>query len=186
MATKYTKDHMFTEEQKKFLINNIHKYTYRELTEHFNREFKTSLKIHSIQDVCLKRLGIKRNKPYHFKKGPKEFNSLPIGSERKVGRETFIKIDDKYIEGVAPNKASNSNWKRKQDVVWEKKHGKKPKEGLIVFLDKDRNNFNIDNLYCTTRAINFMMAKNKWYNKNPEITLTALKWCELFYALKNN
>ena len=62
--------------------------------------------------------------------------------------------------------------------------GKIPKGHMIVFLDKNRKNCDVGNLYCTTRAINFMMAKNKWYSSNPELTLAALKWCELFYAMK--
>lgn len=29
-----------------------------------------------------------------------------------------------------------------------------------------------------------MMAKNHWYSTDPVLTLTAIKWCELYYATK--
>lgn len=28
------------------------------------------------------------------------------------------------------------------------------------------------------------MSKKKWFSDIPEITLTAIKWCEMFYAIK--
>lgn len=34
------------------------------------------------------------------------------------------------------------------------------------------------------RKINTVMNCNSWFTTNRENTLTAIKWCELFYALK--
>lgn len=34
------------------------------------------------------------------------------------------------------------------------------------------------------RKINFMLSKNKWHSTNPDLTLAAIKYAELFYKLK--
>lgn len=63
-------------------------------------------------------------------------------------------------------------------------NGAKPEDGLIIFLDKDKTNFSPENLYCVDRKINFMLSKNKWHSTNPDLTLAAIKYAELFYKLK--
>lgn len=184
MASKTKKDHYFTDEEKNFLRENISKYTYPELAEVFNRKFGTNLTHGNISDVCLKRMGIKRNHPHTFAKGKKDFTAHPIGTEIFDGEYVWLKIGNVYHEGTAKAKSLDENWEKKHVLVWERAHGKIPKGHMIVFLDKNRKNCDVENLYCTTRTINFMMAKNKWYSSNPELTLAALKWCELFYAMK--
>ena len=183
MASKAKKDHIFTDEEKRFLRENISKYIYSELAVAFNRKFGTNLTHGNISDVCIKRLGIHRDKPHTFQKGKKDFTSHSIGAEVFDGEYVWVKISDYYHEGRSRSKQLDENWEKKHALVWEQAHGKIPKGRMIVFLDKNRKNCSIENLYCTTRKVNFMMAKNKWYSNNPELTLTALKWCELFYAL---
>ena len=46
-------------------------------------------------------------------------------------------------------------------------------------------NCDISNLYMVNRKIHMTMTSNNWYSENKQQTLTALKWCELFYAIKN-
>lgn len=177
--------HSFSEEEKQFLRDNIGKYTYPQLTKYFNAHFMTNLKEHSISDVCIKRMGIKRGKMVKFPRGRKDFvYRCPVGTESRSGRDIFVKVSDDYSEGITPSKGSDPNWKRKQALIYEQAHGAIPDGRIIVFLNKDRNDFNINNLYCTTRRVSFMMAKNGWYSSDQELTLTAIKWCELFYALK--
>ena len=78
----------------------------------------------------------------------------------------------------------NKNWVKKGKLVLEEAYGEIPDDKLIIFLDKDHKNCNLSNLYVTDRKINFMMSKNNWHFENPELTLAALKWCELYYAIK--
>lgn len=185
MATKSTKDHLFTDAEKQFLRDNIQSLTYSNLTKAFNAKFGTNLTEGNISDMCLKRMGIKRNHPWVFPKGKKSFvYSCPIGTERSVGEQTFVKISDIPNVGRTPSKGNDPNWKEKQFIVYEQAHGKIPDNKLIVFLDKNRKNFDINNLYCVDRKVNFMMAKNGWYSTDREHTLTAIKWCELYYTLK--
>ena len=185
MATKTKADHRFTEEEKNFLRDNINRFTYPQLADAFNAEFGTSLTHGNISDVCIKRLDLKRNKPHTFPKGKREFNAVPIGTEMFDGATLWLKIDDAYHEGTSVSKGADSNWARKSTWVYEQKHGKIAEGFLIVHLDMDKFNCSPENLYCVSRKVNFMMAKNGWYKQDSELTLTAIKWCELFYATKN-
>lgn len=184
MASKTKKDHLFTDAEKDFLRENISKYTYPEMAEVFNRKFGTNLTHINISDVCIKRMGVHRDKPHRFQKGKRDFNAYAIGTETFDGEYVWVKVGDAYHEGTAKAKSLDENWEKKHVLVWERTHGEIPPGYMIVFLDKNRRNCAAENLYCTTRRVNFMMAKNKWYSSNPILTLAALKWCELFYAMK--
>lgn len=185
MATKNRKDHKYTHEEKQFLVENIKHYTYKELTQKFNKMFNTDLSTSSISDMCIKRLGIHREiNVGGFQDGPKSFNSYPIGTELVSGGYIFVKINNAYIQNSnRSGLCGNPNWKKKQYLVWEKVHGKVAPGDVLIFLNKDKMNCEIENLYCTSRKVNFMMAKNGWYTESREHTLAALKWCELYYAI---
>lgn len=71
-------------------------------------------------------------------------------------------------------------------MVWEETYGPIPKGYLIVNLDMDKLNLSIENLYCIPRKMALLMSKNKWWSKDTVITLTAIKYCELWYALKES
>lgn len=183
MASKNRKDFHYAEEHKKFLCENIQKYTYPQLAVEFNKAFNTDIKETTLASYCLKILKIKRNHPHKFPKGRREFNQVPIGYEVWNGHDVWVKVANEYHEGRTPSKQCNPNWKRKSYLVWEKEHGEVPKGHMLIFLDKNPRNCEIDNLYCTTRKINFMLGKNGWHFEDREMTLAAIKWCELFYAL---
>ena len=69
--------------------------------------------------------------------------------------------------------------------MWELYHGGMPPEGYnIIFLDGDRTNFDKNNLYAVNGKVLREMSKKKWWSTNPELTLAAIKWCELFYTIK--
>lgn len=78
------------------------------------------------------------------------------------------------------------NWVQKHRYIYEQQHGEIPNDHIIIFLDGNKTNFSINNLYCISRKIHAVMNKNRWFSENPDLTLTAIKWCELFYALKGN
>lgn len=106
-----------------------------------------------------------------------------IGYVADIGTESinadgyvFIKISDTGIK--------NADWKTKQAVIWEKTHGKPP-NGVVIFLNGDKTDFSAENLYCVDRKIHGVMCLNRWYTESREHTLTAIKWCELQYAIKN-
>lgn len=176
--------HKFTEKEKKFLTNNISKYTYEELTEKFNIEFGTKLRKHSISDMCCKRMNLKRNcNSGRFLKGNIK-KQLPVGTIRQSSNgTTYIKVFDSSLSYISGYK--EPFWKPLQKKIYEDVYGEIPHDKMIIFLDNNNLNFDIDNLYCIDRKISAMMASNRWYTNNKENTLTAIKYCELFYSLKS-
>ena len=102
----------------------------------------------------------------------------------------YVKVDDEVIgsthNGRTPAKHNNPNWKRKDYIVWESAghEAPDPKHEVLIHLDRDPYNCDLDNLYLVPRKINFMLSKNHWQTTDPTLTLTAIKWCELFYARK--
>lgn len=186
MASKYTEDHRYTEAEIAWLTDNIANYSYPELVKEFNAVFGLNISYGAMTSYCIKSLKIKRGvRASGAKKGEAYItaHNKPIGSERKSGIDVWVKVaNDWQPQRLALTK--NPNWQRKKDYVWERHYGEKPKGGLIVFLDGNRDNFAPENLYCVSRVVNFMMVKNKWYTTNRDLTLTAIKYCELFYALR--
>lgn len=57
--------------------------------------------------------------------------------------------------------------------------GEMPKNYHLVFLDGNENNYDIQNLYCVSQETHRLMRRNKWYSNNKNVTLSAIKLCEL-------
>lgn len=189
MASKTVKDHKYTSDEDRWLIDNIDRYAYPELTALFNQKYNTSIK--SVSDRCIKRLGLhKKTNLGNCPKGIRRCtNVLPVGSESFDGRVLWIKIYDEINDCQNrrnPCKHNDINWVRKARYVWENERGTVNEGDMIVCLNKNPRDCAIENLYCTTRRVNFMMAKNGWYTESREHTLVALKWCELYYAMQKN
>ena len=187
MASRTLKDHRYTAEEDAWLRENLDRYTYPELTERFNILFGTKIK--SVSDRCIKRLGLhKAVNTGNLQKGDRiAKTTLPVGSEVLRDGNLWVKVADAINEcrdGRMPNKRNDPNWARKDEMVWTAEKGTIPDGYLLIHLDMDARNCEIGNLYLISRKVNFMMAKNGWYQRDKELTLTAIKWCELFYTLK--
>lgn len=101
-----------------------------------------------------------------FKKGNIPSNRLPIGSERIDSKDgyTYVKIQDGHL---------NKNWKMKHVLVWEEHNGPLPKGHCIIFGDRDRENFDIDNLICVSRAQLVRMNQHGLIQNDVELTRTG-------------
>lgn len=173
----------FTPEQETWLRENYHAAgSYDELVALFNETFNTMRGKASIQEKCTKRLGLS-GMPNPTVYGVKEKEQLPIGTIRKSQVGTYIKVLD-----VPPKTCftgyKEPYWLPLQKKVYQDAYGEIAPGKMVCFLDGNTSNFDLDNLYCIDRKIAVIMANNKWWNENPELTLTAIKWCELFYAIK--
>ena len=104
-----------------------------------------------------------------FKKGQKSHNYKPVGSER-ITKDGYceIKVSD-----------TGRRWKSKHVLIYEKHHGKVPKGSAVIFLDGDKRNFDIDNLYLVTRSQLAMLNKNSLIQKDAELTKTAINVVDL-------
>ena len=175
-------NHHYTDEQWQYLRDNIINDEFKELSEKFNSKFGTNICTNTIKRECYRVLKIKRGvNASRAVIGDK--NKRKIGAESCNNGYTTIKINS--IRGdKSGREARNKNWCSKHKYVYEQARGEIPKDHIVVFLDNDKTNFSIDNLYCISRKINGVMSGNGWFSTDREVTLTAIKWCELHFAMK--
>lgn len=167
----------FTAEQDAWLRENSRFMDYKETTERFNEMFSTSRTPGTIKVHCNRDLGI-GFKNDHLWTGD------AIGAEKIRNGYVWVKVSDIPCKHTGKLSA-DINWRQKSHIVWEQHHGSLPPEGYtIVFLDRNKQNCDIENLYAVSNKVLREMSKKSWWSENPELTLAAIKWCELFYTLK--
>ena len=172
----------FTFEQETWLRENYHLMSsYSMLTDRFNSKFGTSRNIGMIRDKCSKRMGLK-GMPNQTIYGKKKKEELPLGTIKKSQTGTYIKV--RMSNGAKCAWYTEPYWLPLQKKIYQDAYGDILPEQMVCFLDGNPNNFDLDNLYPIDRKISAVMSSNKWWTNDRQHTLTAIKWCELFYALK--
>ena len=178
MSSKYH----YTAEQEEWLRKHYHSVSsYKMLVDLFNEHFKVSRTREQIREKCNKNLCLK-GMPNPTIYGRKDKEQLPVGTIRKSQVGTYIKVLDS--QNVNSTGYQEPYWLPLQKKIYQDKYGEIPKGQMVCFLDGNPTNFDIDNLYCIDRKISAIMSKNRWWSKSREHTLTAIKWCELYYALE--
>lgn len=179
--------HVYTETEKEWLKQHQDEMPRDQLADTFNQVFGTAVSRTSIKDVCTKRLKLKRSQNTGcIQSGDKRIDDirLPVGTERIYNGYTWVKVNNIQFKGKVTSDKFRQNWCPKQVYLYEQAHGTIPVGYFVVFLDGNKQNFDLDNLYCINRRVLAMMSKNRWWTESREHTLTAIKWCELFYALR--
>lgn len=172
----------FTPEQENWIRDNYYLVgSYAELTDKFNSTFGTERNIGMIREKCTKRMGIK-GMPNSSKYGIKPKEQLPIGTIRKSQTGTYIKVLNSDNVGISGYQ--EPYWLPLQKKIYQDAHGELAPGKMVCFLDGNPQNFDLDNLYPIDRKISAVMSNNRWWTDSKEHTLTAIKWCELFYAIK--
>lgn len=166
-----TKRHVYTDEQNNFLKENVTNYTYPKLTEIFNNKFGANVSVVSIRGQCHQYLNAKRGKNAF------SASTLPIGTEKVKNGMIYVKVSE------VPFKRWE-RWVAKSRIVYEKHKGEIPKGYRVIFLDGNKFNLDIDNLYAIPSKIHTMLNQNSWYVNDRESMLAKIKYCELFYMLK--
>ena len=98
-----------------------------------------------------------RAKETQFKKGCLPHNWKPIGTERIA--------KDGYIERKVSDTRTKNDWIPVQSIVWTQAHGEIPKGHIVVFKNKNKTDFRIDNLELISRNEN--MRRNSFHTKYP-------------------
>ncbi|WP_339885381.1 HNH endonuclease signature motif containing protein [Vreelandella maris] len=107
-----------------------------------------------------------RSKETQFKKGERPSNTWrPIGAER-------LSKDGILYRKVADTGVKKADWKAVHVLVWEEHNGPLPDGLIVVFIDRDRENFAPDNLEAVTRAEN--MKRNSIDRYPPEYRRSAI------------
>lgn len=110
-----------------------------------------------------------------FKKGNKPANWKSVGTER-INKDGYIEIK---IE-------EPGTWRLKQRYVWEQKNGAIEKGHIIIFLDGNKQNCNIDNLYEISRAVNSQLNKNGYGDLTGDLRVSAAIMKKLELKISNN
>ena len=178
--------YFYTQLEEDWLKENVDRFVNSiGLTEAFNAKFENGRKSQAIRKKITYLLpGHKYGHSGGKEKGfGSSVTASPIGSERWTGGYLYVKVADNPLAKNFTTADIRKNWVAKHRLVWESAYGKIPKGGIVVFLDGDRSNFDLNNLYCTNKKITTVMIRNNWFSGNPELTLTAIKWCELHYRM---
>ena len=176
-----SKRHRWSEEEKLYLKEIVLDRSYKEIASLMKDKFNYNFEVMQIQ-AAIKRYGLSTGRSGHFVKGGDPWNKgtkglskpnktsfkkgnipmclLPVGTERVYKGEGYVKV--KVAE---PNK-----WELKHKLIYEKYYGKVEEGDAIIFLDGNKANFNIDNLYKVSRHQLLLMNKNKLIYENAELT----------------
>ena len=173
--------HKWTKEEIEYLKEITPGHHHKEILDLMNEKFEYQFGLKQVAGA-IKRYNLKTGFTGHFKKGSEPWNKgtkglskpnktsfkkgnipmclLPVGTERVYKGEGYVKV--KVAE---PNK-----WELKHKLIYEKYYGKVEEGDAIIFLDGNKTNFNIDNLYKVSRHQLLLMNKNKLIYENAELT----------------
>jgi len=99
---------------------------------------------------------IRKAKTRHGIKGSPNVMERPLFFERIKDGDVYIKIS---------NEIGGLNWRLKQRWIWEQAHGKIQKGCCVIFLDKNKRNFNLENLALVTHAEKIKLSQyDLWFN----------------------
>lgn len=168
----------FSEEEDRWLSEHSRDGSYLEVAAEFNRIFGQTRTPGVIKVHC--------NRALHAGfKNQKYSNSFPIGTEVIRCGFVWVKVSNIHCEKSGKLTSSVVNWRQKSHIVWEQHYGSAPPDGYtIVFLNRDTKDCRIENLYAVSPRVMREMSKKKWWSTDRELTLAAIRWCELFYAMK--
>ncbi len=101
-------------------------------------------------------------------------NKIPIGSEYK------------RPDGMVFVKVAKDKWIYKQRLVYENYYNVKLDENdFIIFLDGNRNNYDINNLKRVSRRESAVMINNGLFFNEPELTETGSTVAQLMIKTKD-
>ena len=156
----------YTAEMQDFIRNNAHGKQWDELADLFNAEFGTEKTPRQIQfqahDIGV-RNGIQPKASYLAR-------YRPVGSTR-LDKDGYVMIKI----------ADPCTWKRAQLVEWEKYH--EPiniRKEMLLFLDGNRQNYHISNLYKIPRKYIAIFNKNDlWRLVAPDTIESIMRLAEM-------
>lgn len=187
-------NYYYTKEQDEWLKANVEIYrTYNELTIAFNKRFNLNKSKVAIEFRMESVHKYKKSQNLgSFKKGVNYDNKaeLPLGSEWHDSRQgvTYVKTKMIGFSSKVKDKATGSKvypyWTLKHRVIYEKANGKIKDDEMVMFLDGNKENFDLSNLACIKKKWWIRIVSNKWYGVNREITRAGIELLRLNEYLK--
>lgn len=158
----------FTKEQNQWLIDNIDKYSRKELAINFNEKFNQKRNSNVLAKHCNKKLKIYfTTNIERYKNNMIKSRTLPIGTEIKTkSGYTLVKVNNLF-------KNSNKNWQLKERFI---NNAKEDEDVIIINKDKDITK---DNTMVVKKGTIAIMTKKGYHNLPDFIKTVAIKTCEL-------
>lgn len=183
------KQHKWSKEELEYLAEVVTGRYLKEVTAEMNKKFEYQFTETQVR-AAIKRYGLKMgvstkwqkgHVPYNkgtkgvskgnkgsYKKGNIPINAAPIGTERMHQGYTTVKV-------------SKNKWELKQRVMYEKYHNVKLKsQDVVIFLNRNKNDFSKENLCLIDRETQLYMVKNDLWTGDPELNKTAVKIAEIY------
>lgn len=184
----------YSKEMSDWLKNNTIGRTYKDIADDFNQLFNTDISAKAIMQKChnlglfngltggqfskghipankgkkMSEFTYRKVKKTMFRSGHTPENIRPVGSER-ISADGYI-----YIKTAEPNK-----WMLKHIFVWQQHFGQLSKNEVLIFLDGNRHNCAVTNLFKINRSILARLNQNHLMTDNPELNKSALKIAEV-------
>lgn len=105
-----------------------------------------------------------------FKSGKNHPRYKPIGSER-VNKDGYVAI-----------KVAEREWRPKHQYLWEKENGKIPKGHVVIFGNRDKRDFRLENLLLVSRKQLVVINKFNLIFDDEELTRTGIVLSDLIQA----
>lgn len=124
-----------------------------------------------------------------FEKGNVPHQTLPLGTER-YDKDGYIEVKvtaSLYESAGNRGRCStfDTKWIGKHKKIWIDFYGDKiPEKHKIIFLDKNKYNFSIENLACVSNREHAVMCKKRRYTENAELTQVGKTLTELEFKLR--
>lgn len=186
---------VFQKEVTDFIIQNNYGKSAIEIMELVNNVFKTDYKINQIKAFRNNHKLISGISG-QFTKGHVSANKgrkgyCPPGAEKGWFQKghvphNHLKLGTEIIDinGYHKIKIGEPNvWKFKHIIIWEKHNGKAPEGYNIIFADGNKDNCDISNLMCITKAENVIMNNQGLRSESVELTKTGLAIAKLKHRI---
>lgn len=162
----------YTKQEKAFMKSYVPGHSYKEIRDEFLKRFGY-IPCKSFPNSYIKNNGLHTGRTGRFEKGhipankgkkmPKEIyekckgtmfkqgsippNILPVGTEKKLA-DGYIWVKTNDLQRAK----KKESWIQKHRAIYEKHYGEIPKEHVVIFLDRNRENFDPENLAAIKRS----------------------------------
>lgn len=181
----------WTEEKKAYLRQIYEGKTYKEIAELMTEEFKEDFSVTQVNNM-LKREKLKTGTINKFQKGHTPWNK-GTGKPRKPKTREYTKrqanqapvgTETLTTDGYINVKVAEPNvWELKHRFLYKKYKGEIPKGYVVIFADKNKNNFELDNLILVSRKQLVVLARHNLVQEDKELTKVAINIADIILKI---
>lgn len=170
---------LLTEEQAEFVKQAYKRTTIANITKELNKKFGLRLKESQIRSFT-RNHNLKSGRTGYFEKGNESWNTgmkgwqaggrsaearfKPAPPDPDYRAFNQAEVGDEVIDtyGYRKRKIAQPNkWEFCHILLWREHHGQIPENHIVRFLDNDKTNLSIDNLYLVSRGAHAVLNKSK-------------------------